>query len=465
MPLVEVQPPEQPKNLATGRAIPVTMASALVQSRFEPRQSLLTMIQGSIFVSDYFNQVLDKNDAAKAQAQNLDAPYQQYNLIRALEGRLQGDFSFSANDDDKTKTVTGEMIIYPGVVPNDGDMFLADTGDGRRGIFTVTRCVPLSYYKQTCYTIQFQQIAVDDAARIADLESKIVERFIYVTDFMRFGKNPVLLDSLYNDYRTLFRIGETMIGEYLRLFFSEVSQTLMIPGQEWDGRKYNAYDPFIVNAVLGVLETTQHPLLRKVSKHNTEAQYAFRTTTIWDALLQIEPSHLHLACQRMGLAPKGVAWSRANFGGVYWSKIDVIMYPMEAREDADSSRTYNPEHADLHRLSSGPAPVRDFFRLISVKDATGNQVVETRTDDQAPNIHDVNVDDYYVFSQAFYQEDYTKMSHLERMVWSVLNQEEIDVPKLSELVQQSKRWDKLERFYYIPVLMVLVGLAMRGPSI
>lgn len=458
LPVIDKEPP--PKKPATGRAVPVDMKTALVQTSFQPRQSLVTMIQGSIFIIDYFHQQLGSADAAKAQAQELDAPWQQYNFIEAMEVRLQGDFSFSPNDETAGRIVTGEFIIYPGLVPSIGDMFRADAGDGRRGIFTVTKATPLSYYKQTCYSVQFQLLATNDPIRDADLEKKIVERFHFVADFMRFGKNPFLITDLYNDYRNLFRVSETMISEYLRLNFSEVSQTLMIPGQ--DGA---CYDPFIVKAVLSILETTQHPMLRKVSRHNVDSQYAFRTTTVWDAMLQMEPSHLHLSCQRMGLAPKGVVIDRASFGGAYWSKIDRIMYPIDEREDVDAWRTYNPM-AGAEPLHPGPASLHDFHRLIPVKDTTRIAIVESRDPgDAVPNIHDVTIDDYYVFSEAFYKEDPTKMSHLEHMVWSVINQNELDVPKLAELVNQSKQWDKLERFYYIPVLMLLVGLALRGPSI
>jgi hypothetical protein len=117
-------------------------------------------------------------------------------------------------------------------------------------------------------------------------------------------------------------------------------------------------------------------------------------------------------------------------------------------------------------LRDGPAPIHDFNRLIREKDLTDVKVVESRDPkDKVPNIWDTNDDTYYVFSKAFYEEDYTKMSHLEKLVWSVLNQQELDVPKLAELVRQSKEWDKLERFYYVPVLMILNILALRGPSI
>lgn len=460
MPLVDVKPAEEPKIPATGRAVPVGMSTALVQTRETPRESLITQVSGSILIITLFNQILGSNDQTKPQAQELGAPWQQYHRINAMETRLQGDFSFSFEEEGAERTVTGTLVTYPGVVPKIFDPFYADAGDGRTGNFQITGVEPLSYMKQACYSVRFQLLARDDQRRMADLDAKTVKTSHFVADFMRFGKNPILIDSLFHDYRTLFRTSETMIGEYMRLNFSEISQTLVIPGQD-----FTCYDPFLVSAVLSILETTEHPLLRKVSAHNTDAQYAFRTTTVWNALLQMEPSHLHLACQRMGLVQKGVARNRANYGGVYWSRIDMIMYPMEAREDADAMRWPSPVVTPVP-LAQGPAPVRDFNRLIRQKDTTAVIVVEARDpEDKVPNIHNVDCDDYYVFSKAFYEEDYTGMSHLEKLVWSVLNQNELDVPKLAELVAQSKFWDKLERFYYVPVLMILITLALRGPSV
>lgn len=464
MPLVEFDEDKVEKVPATGRVVPVDMRTALVQTRNQPRQSLITQAGGSIFPITVYKQLVREHDSVKPQALNLDAPYQQYEKINNVETRLQGDFSYSFEEEEGDRVITGTLILYPGLYLNTHDMFEADVGDGQLGLFHIySQPEPLSWMGQACQQIQFRMVARDDALRQADLKAKTVEEFYYVVDFIRFGKNPVLISSLYHDYRMLYRTSETMISEYLRLFFSPISQTLMIPGQEQ--KNGNCYDPFLVSAVLGVLETTQHPLLRKVQAHNTDAQYAFRTTTIWDALLQMEPSHLHLACQQLGLVQKGVLKTRANYGGAYWAQIDMVVFPIESREDADSVRSPTMQYTTT-RLSDGPAPIHDFNRLIREKDLTDVKVVEEReAKEKVPNIINVNVDDYYVFSKAFYEEDYTKMSKLEKLVWSVLNQQELDVPVLAELVRQSKEWDKLERFYYVPVLMILNILALRGPSI
>jgi hypothetical protein len=460
MPIVEVGPGKEPKAKATGQAVPVALATAVVQTRNTPRQSLITQISGSVYVIDYFRQNRAANDQVRALALDLDPVYQSYDRISQMETRRQGDLSFSVNDTDKKRTVTGELTMYPGCpVPNEGDMFLADAGQGRRGIFQVTNAIPLSYYMQTCYSIQFSLMDIENADLLANLDLKTDQRYQFIKDFARSGKNPIIIDELYNDYRNLSRVQGTMISEYMRLFFDETSQTLMIPGQE-----RACYDPFLVTAMLGLLETSQHGFVRKLTAHNLDIQYAFRTTTVWDALLQVEPSHIHLACQRLGLTDKTVVQTRAPFGGAYWNHIDEIMYPMEPREDAMIHRVGNID-AITERLDHGPAPVRDFFRLISTKDTSLVEIVEERAPtDMVPNIHNVADDDYYVFSKAFYQQDHANQSLLEKTVWSVLEQNDVDVPTLSSLVNQSKYWDKLERFYFVPVLILLCTLALRGPS-
>lgn len=460
MPLVDFDPPVE-KVEATGRAVPVELKTAVVETRFTPLQSLLTQITGSRYVVDYYSQLLAGNDTPKALQLELAAPYQQYDLIRQLEMRLQGDLSFSVDEDTKVRTVTGNAILYPGMIPNDGDMFIADAGAGRAGIFTVTSSTPLSYYKQTCHEINFTLIAFvdEDPTRARSLAEKVVTTKHFVADFMRFGKNPIIVDQLFTDYRELHRVRDTMISEYMRLFFSEVTQTLLIPGQA-----AASYDPFLTKAVLSLMETTESPLLRKLTAHITEMDYAYRTTTVWDAILQMEPSHLYLACHQMGLVPAALMRTRPYLGGVFWSKAEYLMYPIDPREDADKDLTYtaltSPEP-----LADSPASVHDFNRIVAEKDATGITVVDVLDPDETvPNIHPVIIDTYYVFSKAFYEEDYTGMSVLEKLVWDALNQKELDVPKLAALVKQSKRWDKLERFYYVPVLVALCVLALRGPS-
>lgn len=460
MPLVNPKPSDvKPLVPASGRAQPVEMHSALVQTRFTPMAALAMFTEGSTIVCTYYRQLVDIDDNLMAQQVNRKAPYQQYEKIIGLEMKQQGDLNFSQDEQTKDVTITGTAIMFGGVIPNKGDMFRADLGDGQAGLFTLLNSERLSVRKESQYRVDFQVVSDDkDTERLEDLEAKVVDTLYFVKDFLNAGKNPLLIDAEYNAYVQLRRVFATMVNEYLRTFFSETCQTLIVPDQA-----QVTYDHFLTKAVLSLLETTNNPMMRKVTLHNVEQDYGFRTTTVWDSILQVEPSHLWAAAQRMEVRGAELTYNLPAFSGVFWAKIDRLIYPIDRRTDAD--RILAPSQPASHSvLTLSGAPVDDFQRLISKRNLTVAEQGLPEPIAPTPHIHRITDDEYYVFSRAFYEQDSVRQSQLERLVWSMLNQEDPDVTILYELVLESQKWDNLERFYYVPVLIALTVLVLRGPN-
>lgn len=468
MPLVTTKPgAEQPVIEASGRALPVEMATPIVETRFQPLSSLLAMVEGSIFVMDFYRELVEQDSQLIGHQGSRDPTLQQYEKISRMETKLQGSFGYSQDEQKADQSITGETLVYPPVVPNTGNMFTADVGDGRKGLFKVTSCVKNTWRKQTLHRIQFQMTDIQGSPtwdqQMRQLEEKVEFESIFVKDFMLNNKNPVVMVKTYEEYRNIRRTYQTMLLNYFRTFYSEDKQTLLIPDQ-----RETSYDPFLTRAVLALAANTDSPYVKKLSEHDVEVEPAYRTTTVWDSLLMVEPSHLHVACQRMCLRTTQATYNRPALGGLYWTGISYATYPIDKRTDADifliPSSTEEGE-----RLIKSRAPVDDLNRLILNKDLTDVEIVDEEPAEELPrrssNIHRVTNDEYYVFSKAFYEREEPNMSRLERLVWSVLDHDDINPGDVLELMTESKQWDNLDRFYYVPVLMVLCTIVMRGPNI
>lgn len=460
MPILN-QPPSLIKDRvdATGNVKPPEYHSAPVSTREVPLQSFMVNIEGSILIARYWRQVKMRNDKPQPLDLELDPQYQEYEQVNQFETRQQGDWSFSIDPESQEKTLTGETVIYPSIKPNAFDMMELDAGDGKPALFQVKSAEPITWRKQTCYRLTFAYYCAMTKEVRANLELKTTRKMIFVKSHVEHGKYPVLAEEEYGTYRELRRMFQTIEGEYLRNFFSEVCQTVLVP-QPHD----ILYDPFLAKAVLALLETSKHSLMRKMAVFNLDNDYAFRMTTVWDSLLMVEPSHLHVCAWRLGSVDKAVLYTRPLQGGIYWNRLERIMYPLDNRTDADIKFGIN-RHGGARALVRSSAPINDFSRLVIEKDLRDVETVEEFPHDYTtPDIHRVTIDETYVFSKAFYEQDYEKMSRLERMVWSFLHHEPIDVPALYELASGSMMWDKLERFYYVPVLIILITVALRGPS-
>lgn len=460
MPVVETKKTATVQPPTVGRAVPIGMKTAVVESRFVAVQDLLSHIEGGRLVVDGFFQRLRAEDHARPQDITLEPAQQSYDRIQNLEMRLQGDLSHSIDDGTKEWTITGEAVTYPGLTPQTGDMIRMDVGQGTWGVMAILNSSPTSIHPSPPHRITFQLQYQMDEQWFKDLEEKVVNNYFFVMDFLRSGKNPFIIDKEHAQYRKLDQLFGTMISEYFRSFYSDVNKTLVVPGQ-----KGGAYDPFLVQAVLTILDVTEHPILGDLTRHALDVQYAYTTTTIWDALTRVEPSYLYTACQRVGLVDKANMRDRGVFGGAYWAKFQKLVFPADRRRDADVQfgKVLQP---DLLPFEIAGVPVTDLNRLIVNNTDTVNMelgdhvVMATR---EIPKI-DEDKAMYYVFTKAFYDKDQSKLSQLEKLVWSVLEHNEIDIDTLYRLVDRSRRWDRLERFYFVPVLMYLCVLAFRGPS-
>ncbi|MNY01736.1 hypothetical protein D3C86_1342790 [compost metagenome] len=73
----------------------------------------------------------------------------------------------------------------------------------------------------------------------------------------------------------------------------------------------------------------------------------------------------------------------------------------------------------------------------------------------------MNKGDYYVLSEAFWKQEYEGLSKLEQLTLSAMTGEAINKTALLKLVKTSKNWNNLERFYYVPILLILIKVGLR----
>ena len=78
-----------------------------------------------------------------------------------------------------------------------------------------------------------------------------------------------------------------------------------------------------------------------------------------------------------------------------------------------------------------------------------------------PLIKPVSVDDYYIFSEDFYKRT-ENLSVLEAQVLQYIDGKEVNPKALKVLLENYIYWPRLERFYYIPVLLILIMSVMKA---
>lgn len=468
MPILNAKPPKPAPEKNTGHAVAPVVKSNVVDTRYQPHKSLLAYVEGASWQVNYYSQILGIDDELSDLQLTQQAAYQQYRLVKQLELKVTGELSESQDANTRTWEVTGEATVYAGVIPNVGDVFIADIGDGQEGIFTVLTSEKKSRLHDAVYTISYRLRAEVDGTYRRDLDQKTVVEQVFVKNNLQHNHTATLVTSEFEQLAKIEAGYRHLVAHYFRDFFNIEHQTLLVPGQP-----EKTYDPFLTAGVLSTVEQSENPLIYRIKLLNVERDPAFKEINLWQCLAQNNVDLLTMAFYQTGLAPRGRFNEHPQFNGFYYSGIDQIVYPLDKAnlKLVDSTRTDRTDYSGAayggscdyvdpllpDRIVGGSRRTNDLTKLLqSQQDLKG---FEPGTQEEPTLIHPVTIDDYYVLSQAFYYNQQGQ-SILELVTRDTLEGKVVNKAHLLRLVEAAKTWPNLERFYYIPLILILIKYAM-----
>jgi len=437
-----------------------------VDTRFDPIGSLLQYTEGKPWAVEYYQRVMGSSEEVMAQATNVAAPFQQYRRIRNMIVRVTEALSDSQDTTTKQMKTEGAGITFPSFIPNVGDMFLAPLLDGREGVFVITESEKKTHLKEAQYQVRWEMKGFSDTfgTTLADLAEKVIESFTYVADYLTFGRNPLLLDQKYAELMDIRTLRDELVDYFFTEAFSNEHQTLMVPNQE-----FTTYDPFLTKFVLDLIGSDEHPYVGRIRKPSVDQQLVGRHPTIWDSIRAVNHRTIRNNVHRVRLLDSGWFRSQPLYAGIYWTGIKRVVFPFHARTDVDAP--YYPicdlpplvgqvlmaagksRWNTLERLAGTPA---DGLTLPQLQESP-----EPPVGTDLPDYVRVTVDDFYVFSESFYTQ-LRPASKLESILLQYIKQQPIDTAVLSKLASAAPQWPNVERFYYLPVLLLLITAAIRG---
>ena len=402
---------------------------------------------------NYYAQVVGTENELSPQQLHQAPAYQQYTLIKDLEIRVTSALDRTQDQTTKNWESTGTATVFAKIIPNLGDMFVADIGDGRLGLLTVTSSQKATYLKDSVYVINYKLVDFATPVRLADLEQKIVRTLIFRKEFLHYGQNPLVLAEDF-DYLISFTDSyRELLGVYLHDFFSREHQTLLVPDQT-----YVSYDPFLTRSILNFLAVEDHPFLCKIKQPRVTGDTALEQYTLWDCLMRMDKDLLPVAMRRASLMDTLYFKNLPHLSGIYFTGISRIVYPVDERTDVDAERAkLIPVSGEAYR--AGERRYNAFQRLLDTPLQGFSYVAP---EGQLPDIVPVTADDYYVFTERFYIPSEAGLSsNLERLVMDAFSQKALDKALLRRLTQRALSWGNLERYYYTPILLALLKVATR----
>lgn len=452
MPIVSTKKPAgyltTPATVAPTPLEPIQISApeydgTVVDQRWTSKANLLTHIEGSSWTVTYYSQVLGKNSPLSGQQLSLDAPYQSYKKICDLELKVTSALSTSQESDSKEMQVNGSALIYPFMVPNEGDMFVADIGEGKLGLFRITATVKKSIFKAACYEINYT-LDTDNEEKRIDLEHKVVDTLQFNKDYLNFGKDPLLIKSDHQALLDLKKAYEVLLYQYFKKFFSNEFKTLIVPSQ--GGR--TVYDHFLVKFLLDTIDNWDCQDVSFLRALVVDDDPVMESDNLWTALQHRDADYLQTGFTQIGLVSTRAFTANPRLNGIRYTGIQSVIYPTDPVVTVDGELIGTAKVLEIHSLAASPhkgGQLNAMVRSINIQAVAGHWA----------NLYPVTRDNCYVLSRSFY-ENSPDQSYLESLTWKFLNNEAPDPQVLIEASKSQAHWGILEQFYYVPLILFFI---------
>lgn len=428
-------------------------------------------VDGSSWEVVYYSQLLGASDQPGPLDINRSATDQQYCRVRNMEIKVTSPLTATEETPGRSHTLEGAATVYPHVKPNVGDMFVADVGDGRAGLFAVTAVRRMTHLMETYSEIEYGLVTLLDSnpAMQRNLDAKTKKKMVWYEEFLKYGENPQILESFYEDILTLNQNYYDLAHFYMRDFFSTRLSTLLVPGQ-----KGPTYDPYLTKELVQWL-VDDIPELRRIKMPSITANIYNNNYTLWAALSLMKYSYLRNSVQQARLLTTKAFRGVPDVSGIYYTGIQWVVCPSDAPDNVDSEYDIESSCCCVGGIGKG----YDFTKGGTLLQATGmkwkdllryipsgtldgftDEPKDSQKLENLPDIVPVTIDEYYVLSEPMYRGGKLS-SKLEVLVKQALNQEPIDTVTLVDLVRKASNWPNLERYYYHPILFALIKVVVR----
>lgn len=474
MPLVIPNgPPRLPRAQNQVIAAP-SYRGVTVDTKQEPVDGLLSHIEGSSWTVNYYSQIIDLDSQVAGQQMSTSPVHQQYKLIRRMELKVSQPLASTQNADNNNMEVTGGATVYPFVIPNVGDMFIADTGAGREGIFEITSVERKSIFKSAVHEIRYVLTGYS-ANRLADLNQKVVTTLEFDREFIKYGQNPLVFEEEHQIVIYLRQVYKRILHDYVKAFRSVEFGSFILPGQDSP-----CTDIFMTKFIMQNFDAWDTDDLRRVRLYNVQDDYAMRAMQVLEAISRRDITLLGDCFTTYGTVDTKSFTSDPMLEGIYYCGVYNVIYPTDPILNVDYNLVAPPKLPDSSPLNTAPpklsymyellAPAQrsiladalpDFVEGFTSLDANGNPIVYPTL---PPLIHRAMAGGSYIFSPDFYANTQVDgaQSQLELLVRDYLVGNAINNARLKALIVDMPNWNAMDRFYYTPIVLLLTKASVRS---
>lgn len=416
---------------------------SVVDSEYTPVTHLILHSSGDMWTVDYYRQLIGLDDQLRPLSFDVAAAEQSYELIKGFQLRVDEPLTPDQDQESKEFTVTGSGAITHGIVPNTGDMFVADIGNGKAGLLTITGSDKANYTKDAAYLVRWTLVSeMDDVKWANELENKVSKTLHYVNELAELYDTPFMTESAFNTYVSLAKQDDRLIEYFKELFWSKEVHSIRMAEQ--DEKIYDGFHAAFCRD-LGLSDVRRPIKTYGLGKLDEED-----ISTVWDLFEDMDTFRYPMLHRdfvlNMSKSMPGVHVMRT----IAWSPFTWALVPEGVVEDIDGEMEFSdglltPEvRANDKGLTKLPETLRKRFNLSDKP------------------LYDLVTFKPYVLSAAFYDGNREEMNILEQMLHRSLSGEVVPPEVVDVLAREIYTEPRLSIYYYTPLILVLIHYCKRG---
>ena len=366
--------------------------NAVVDIRERSITQLLAHVEGSKWVVNYYRQLLTKDMEGASFQYTIDSPTQQYEKINEYPLRVSDPLSTSQNEETLAFEVSGSGVLPYAIVPNVGDLFAADIGDGRYALFSIEKIVRKTILKNSVYEVDYVLLNYINHEISYILDKCTVRQLYHCDDFIGAQMGPVISSSVLHTYKKIVAFISKASNDYIDRFKDDNTQAILYTDDD-----HKLYDPYISAFFDNILpkETMDYHRIPKLL-----TTYELTKRSVLDAILYKDKTYCAINPYVETLRVS-VYFNLLIYNGVFYTDVDKVI------------NVYN-----------------DLDNCVNTED------------------------DYYIFSKAFYTNELL-LGNVELLVRSYLQKKPLNVKLFIATIDSIESLTAKECFYFIPILIAL----------
>lgn len=420
--LGRVEPAEQ----ETPKIYSEAYRHSIVDSSYQPERSLLTLVEGTPRLGEYYRQFLGADEEPGSFDPDSGPTYQSYTRIKQMIVVQEGDGSFNSDPEKGENSKTHNGWVINDITPIRGDVIVMDIGDGRAGLFTLTEQPEIrNFTSNKVYYITYQLLGILTEDLFAKLNNRVVEELVYTKDSMLHGGNSLVTQPQFNLAGELFGWRTTIARHLMANFFWKPELTMV-----WEteaGKK--VYDQYLVNFINAVMEPDLRGSYPPINQFSTEyggREYGvFGTINIWEVLLKGDFNLLSQCSNEAALVDTNRLMNTRLYGNLRSSKIDLFV-------------TTDP---------------KEYKQYLYYYNMDGFPILVPSVETKLP----------YLFTDEFFEGN--PIEEFESIVFDILKNKLVDRNRLLTYCKGYFNLDKKQQLYNGAILLLLINISRRlgGP--